>query len=77
MYNKTTLFAALGVLTLIILAIATFLITKPQQPADSPAPSETTETSSYGTENPLEEKPDLNPVEKTNPFTDIKTNPFE
>lgn len=27
--------------------------------------------------NPLEEKPDLNPVEKTNPYTNIKTNPFK
>jgi len=27
--------------------------------------------------NVLEEKPDLNPVEKTNPYTDIKTNPFK
>lgn len=27
--------------------------------------------------NPLENVPDINPVEKTNPFTDIKTNPFE
>ncbi len=27
--------------------------------------------------NPLENKPDVNPVDKTNPFKDIKTNPFE
>lgn len=27
--------------------------------------------------NPLENKPDLNPVSKTNPYKDIKTNPFE
>lgn len=27
--------------------------------------------------NPLENKPDINPVDKTNPFTNIKTNPFE
>lgn len=27
--------------------------------------------------NPLEEKPDLNPVDKTNPYKDIKTNPFK
>lgn len=27
--------------------------------------------------NPLEEKPDLNPVDKTNPYKNIKTNPFK
>jgi hypothetical protein len=27
--------------------------------------------------NPLENKPDLNPVEKANPYKNIKTNPFE
>lgn len=26
--------------------------------------------------NPLENKPDVNPVDQTNPFKDIKTNPF-
>lgn len=27
--------------------------------------------------NPLENKPDLNPVDKANPIKNIKTNPFE
>ena len=27
--------------------------------------------------NPMENAPDTNPVSRTNPFTDIKTNPFE
>lgn len=31
---------------------------------------------SLGT-NPLENKPDINPANQTNPFTNIKTNPFE
>ena len=26
--------------------------------------------------NPLEDKPDVNPADKANPFKDIKTNPF-
>lgn len=26
--------------------------------------------------NPLENKPDINPADKANPFTNIKTNPF-
>ncbi len=31
---------------------------------------------SIGT-NPLENKPDVNPADKANPFKNIKTNPFE
>ncbi len=27
--------------------------------------------------NPLQKAPDLNPVDKTNPFRNIKTNPFQ
>lgn len=27
--------------------------------------------------NPMENKPDVNPVDQTNPFKNIKTNPFE
>lgn len=27
--------------------------------------------------NPLENKPDLNPVDRVNPYKNIKTNPFE
>ncbi|MBI2041590.1 MAG: hypothetical protein HYT20_01040 [Candidatus Nealsonbacteria bacterium] len=27
--------------------------------------------------NPLENKPDINPVDKINPYQNIKTNPFE
>lgn len=27
--------------------------------------------------NPLKNNPEINPVDKTNPFKDIKTNPFE
>lgn len=27
--------------------------------------------------NPLENKPDINPADKANPYKDIKTNPFE
>ena len=27
--------------------------------------------------NPLEKVPEVNPVDKTNPFKDVKTNPFD
>lgn len=30
-----------------------------------------------GQVNPLKNNPDINPVNKTNPFTDVKTNPFQ
>lgn len=30
-----------------------------------------------GTSNPLEKLPDVNPATKTNPFQEVKTNPFE
>jgi len=43
-----------------------------------------TESATQGTlpsldvnKNPLEKAPDINPVGQTNPFKDIKTNPFE
>lgn len=43
-----------------------------------------TESATQGTlpsldvnKNPLEEAPDINPVGQSNPFRDIKTNPFE
>jgi hypothetical protein len=27
--------------------------------------------------NPLDDKPNVNPIDQTNPFTNVKTNPFE
>lgn len=46
------------------------------------SPGQSAETAGGGalpslTTNPLENKPNLNPVDKTNPFQNIKTNPFE
>lgn len=55
-----------------------------QGQAPAPQPGGTEATSTYGTlpeiesvTNPLEEKPDLNPVDRANPFKDIYKNPFE
>ncbi len=41
-----------------------------------------TESATQGTlpaieTNPLENKPDINPADKANPYKDVKTNPFE
>ncbi len=71
MDKKTTLSLAAGVLLLILIGAALYF-TKPD-----PVPTPAVETPAYGTVNPLDKKPDLNPVDKTNPFTDVKTNPFE
>lgn len=56
---------------------------KTQAPSSQGAAQEAA-TSSYGTlpeiesvTNPLENSPDLNPVERANPFKDIYTNPFK
>ncbi|MDO8492074.1 MAG: hypothetical protein Q7S34_00340 [bacterium] len=34
-------------------------------------------TPNYAPPTPLENKPDLNPADKANPFKGVKTNPFE
>lgn len=74
MNKKTTLFAISGAAIIIALAVAAFFAARPQE---TPVTSDEQDTQTYGTTNPLEGKPELNPVDKTNPFTNIKTNPFE
>lgn len=74
MDKKTALALASGVV-IVVAAAAIYYFTTSDK-SDQP-PAETVELPTYGTDNPLEKKPDLNPVEKTNPFADIKTNPFE
>ncbi len=76
MDQKTIIVFASGA-AVIILAAAFYYFTKPGQEAPVQTPAQTAEVSTYGTDNPLQKKPDLNPVEKANPFTNIKTNPFE
>lgn len=69
--NQKTILIALGALVALGAAVAAYLAWAEQAPATTP------EVQSYGTDNPLEKKPDLNPAEKTNPFADVKTNPFQ
>lgn len=61
-------------------------LTSEQQALDkaSEAAGKITESASQGTlpsmniqTNPLEKSPDINPAGQTNPFKNIKTNPFE
>lgn len=72
MENKKLVLIVSGVVIVILAGVAFFLTRSSQTPADS-----VPQTTSYGTDSPLDKKPDLNPADKTNPFTDIKTNPFE
>jgi hypothetical protein len=78
MDKKTITVLASGAAVAILAAAAFYYFTKPSQEPEQTAKTEqTAELPTYGTDNPLEKKPDLNPVEKTNPFADIKINPFE
>lgn len=71
MNNKIALLIA-GVAVAVLAVVLAFFIMKPRE-----APAVIENTPTYGTDNPLEKKPELNPVTKTNPYADIKTNPFE
>lgn len=70
MNNKTALIIAGTAVA--ALAVAAFFIIKP---AEDPVVTEN--PPAYESDNPLEKKPELNPVTKTNPYANIKTNPFE
>lgn len=70
MDRKTILLIVSGAVV-VILAIVAYVLVKPDEAALP------TDTTVYGTGNPLEEKPELNPTEATNPFANVKTNPFE
>lgn len=74
--SKQTILIIASALVLIIVAGAAFYILRTQflrTQSASPAPAQT----SFGTNNPLEKAPDLNPTTKTNPFTKVNTNPFQ
>lgn len=70
--NKRTIALLAGGAVVVIAVAAFYYFTKP-----GPESAPTAETPAYGTDSPLEKKPDLNPADKTNPFTGVKTNPFE
>lgn len=72
------------VFALFVIAVFGYLFFKEKSPESAGELEEefnaTTEVSSLGestTTNPLNNKPDINPVDKSNPFRSIKTNPFE
>ena len=75
MENKNIIIAIIAFLVLVALGTAYYFYPKPE---GKMLDVETVQVqTSYSPVAPLENKPDLNPVSKTNPFKDIKTNPFE
>ncbi|MEK7121795.1 MAG: hypothetical protein AAB857_03765 [Patescibacteria group bacterium] len=71
------------VLILVALAIAGFFWWQGRQSAETPSglgselyPETGNPADNLPAVNPLENKPAVNPLSESNPFTDIKTNPF-
>jgi flagellar basal body-associated protein FliL len=67
--KKSYLMIAILVLVLLILSGVGYWYWQSQKTETKTVPSVST--------NPLDNKPDINPVDQTNPFKNIKTNPFE
>ena len=68
----TKLSWAIAALVLIAAAVAAYYLFLP---APAAAPGESAPL--YRAEIQVEEKPDVRPTAKTNPYSDVKTNPFE
>ena len=90
--TKKTIFILVAVVLLIGLTIGGYFYWKSKKPKLTPEESalekagetaeKITESATKGVlpsigTNPLENKPDVNPTSQTNPFKNIKTNPFE
>ena len=87
--SKRTIIVIIAVVLLIILAGAGYLywnnlkkskagiLEKAGDLREKLTESATKGTLPQITINPLENKPDINPADKANPFKNIKTNPFE
>ncbi|MDO8552652.1 MAG: hypothetical protein Q7S01_03955 [bacterium] len=67
--DKKNILLAAAVLIILAVGIAFYFY--------QPEPEEIIPTQSYSVEAPLENKPDINPADKANPFKSVKTNPFE
>ena len=83
--SKKSILILIVIVAIIGLGIGGYFYWKSKQKAAQSAgevAQKITESASQGvlpsvSTNPLENKPDVNPVDKTNPFKNIKTNPFE
>jgi len=73
--------ASVAAVVLVVAAVVCWINFKKFKPSDFGGAEDITGGATRGTvpsinTNPLENKPDLNPVDKTNPFATIKINPF-
>ncbi len=71
MTNKSKTVIASAVILIVVAVFAYFLM------QDTKSDKKSGYDYYVPSENALEKAPDINPVNKTNPFKDIKTNPFE
>ncbi len=81
--NNRYIVIAIAAAALVLLSVVAlfYFLQPPKQISDNKEvaqPVVTPEvTPDYTPPAPLDDKPDLNPVNQTNPFTGVKTNPFE
>ena len=86
--NKKTLIIIITAVLIIALGVGGYFYWKSKAnkgtkvPEAKGAAEKLTESATKGVlpsiqTNPLENKPDINPADKANPYKDIKTNPFE
>ncbi len=73
---------AVSVLVVVLLGVVLgyYYMKKPAPPTTSDLQAAATQgvlPSIGAAANPLTNKPDINPTSKTNPFTSVKTNPFQ
>lgn len=86
--NKKTLIIIIAVILILALGVGGYLYWSKKSKIEnvldkaSDALQKLTEDAAKGVlpsiqTNPLEDKPDINPADKANPYKDIKINPFE
>jgi hypothetical protein len=71
--SKKYIIAVLALLLIILLGIGFWYWQFKRGQVETPSKTILPSTST----NPLDNKPNINPVDQTNPFKNIKTNPFE
>ena len=81
MTKKELIIIVIAVVIIIIGVVGYFYWKNKQAIQPAAVPQTLTETASQGVlpsinTNPLQNAPDLNPVNKANPYTNVKTNPF-
>ena len=71
-------YAIVSVVVILILAGVVYWYSQPKKSGVEVNTGTSTEAVIPSTSNnPLDNKPNLNPVDQTNPFKNLKTNPFE